>query len=731
MNQTRDGESTMRIAGAVVALMATAGLALVAPSAARAQTDVTGGAEVGARSFVTEPGAQALAKFLMYRDLPSGLLLQAFFLRATKDSLSTVQLLGHNVGLQDQSLSLRGNHPGMADLQLRWDRVPHDFSTNARFLGTETAPGVYTLPVPRPDTATLNRSPFVGPVRERWDPVKGTLLITPTPAWDLKVEFQHIDKNGDRPMGMAFGGSNNNAREINEPIDQTMTDFRVSQAYTQKRYTAMISYAYSQFSNALQSVTSDNPLATVDSLGKSPASGRTALAPNNQAQTVTGVAAFSLPRHTRVTGTLSFGWRTQNQAFIAPTINARNQDSLTRAGYVFPTSLNGSIHTSLVNLTLSSHPLSPVTVVARYRSYDFRDNTPEVSVPILVISDRTFAAGATSERFPYSQANADVSVSVIPIGPFTVTGAYLWNRMERDSLVRNVARVSENTGRVSLDYAGLQWAAARLSYTSGQRRGSEYQQTTTSENPDSRRFDEADRNRNSLDILLTLTPVSQVSFSGTYQVGRDTFPNSPYGVQRDNSNSIGAEIDWAPIPRVSIGVGYLREWNNNQVTSQYRTGTTATTLDNPTWNWVATNIDSSSTAYATFMATVVPNRVEVGGSWQRSHSVFQMQAYNPVTPAGGTAAQNVAATAMTFPAATQDLQPLSLYVRYRVSANWSAMLRYDTEHFNNYDFRTTNLAPATGNYVFEGNTLLPYDAKYFTIQIAFRPGQIRLPRSTI
>jgi MtrB/PioB family decaheme-associated outer membrane protein len=721
----------MRTTAAAAALLA-AGMAVAGPSAVRAQnTSVTGGAEVGVRTFITEPADQQLAKFLQYRDVPSGLIWQSVYFRVARDSFTTLQLFGHNLGQQDQDLSLRANQPGTADVQLRWDRIPHVFSTNARFLGTESAPGIFTLPVPRPDTATLNRSPFVAPVKERWDPINGTLTLTPSPKWDFKVEYQHIDKNGDRPMGMAFGGSNNNAREINEPIDQSMNDLRLSQAYTQPHFQAMVSYAYSQFSNALQSVGSDNPLVTVDSLAAGTSRGRTALAPNNQAQTITGTAAVSLPRHTRVTGTLSYGWRSQNEAFIAPTINSKDLDSLTRAGYVFPTSLNGSIHTSLVNLTMTSRPIRPVTVSARYRSYDFKDETPEVSVPILVISDRTFAAGATSERFPYTQDNADVSVSVRPRAPFTVTAGYAWDRMDRDSAVRNVSRVTENTNRLSVDYTGLAWASVRLSYNHGERRGSEYYQLTTSENPDSRRFDEADRNQSNLDLMLTVTPIDQITLTGTYQVGRDTFPNSPDGVQRDNSNAIGAELDWTPIPRFLMGAGYLREWYNNQFDSRYRTGSTDATLNNATFTWVATNIDSSTTAYVTFSATLIPNRLELGGMWQISKSTFQMQAFNPVTPTGGTAAQNAAATAMTFPAATQELQPLTLNVRYRLSADWSLTARYQTEHFTNYNFQTTGLAPGTGNYVFEGNNLLPYDAKYFTILVAYRPGLLRLPRPAL
>lgn len=733
---------------ASVAAMLVIGIVVAAPTAAQAQTTVTGGAEVGARTFLNQPADSQLAKFLQYNDLPAGLrwnspyfhasdlpygmIFQSLLVRATNDSMGSLQLLGRDIGLEDQTLSLRANRPGFADLQLRWDRIPHVFSTNARFLETETSPGVYTLPAPRPDTGTLNRSAYVAPVKERWDPLTAAFTFTPSTHWDMKAEFQHVDKNGYRPMGMVFGGSSNNASEINEPIDQSTNDLRLSEAFTQRHFQAMVVYAYSQFNNALSSVTAANPLVTVDSLKAGTANGRTALAPSNSAQSITGTAAASLPAHTRVAATLSYGWRSQNERLIAPTINSKNLDSLTRAGDVFPTGLFGNIHTTLVNLNASSRPIQPLSITARYRSYEFKDLTPFDSVPILVISDRTFAAGAAREAFPYTQKNAEVTASYHHKLPVTLTASYLWNRMDRDSTVRNVTRTDENGTKFAIDYSGLSWATVSLSYNHASRRSANgYHQVLTSENPDSRRFDEADRDRNALNLILTVTPIDQVTLSGTWQMGRDTFPNSPDGVQHDNSNVMGAEIDWTPNARFSLGAGYQREWYDNMFNSRYRTGSVDSLLNNPTWNWVATNIDSTSTAFVTFSAALIPSRLDLSGMWQISKSSFQMQAFNPVQPAKGTASQIAAATAMSFPTATQELQPLTLNLRYRVSTDWSLTARFQSEHFTNSDFRTTGLTPATGNYVFEGNSLLPYDASYLTFYVSYRPDLIRRPRSAM
>ncbi len=726
----------MRIQTLAVALIATGALAAGLPCRAAAQdsvkTSVIWAAEIGNREYLRGVAPQDRAKFEQYRTVPSGVLFQRFFLRfSPADSLPTLQLSGYHLGEQDQSLWLRAHQPGHADLQVQWDRIPHTFSTNARALGGQTLRGVYTLPVPRPDTATLNGSAYLAPIRSRWDPIKLSLALTPKPEWGFKAEYTQTGRNGDRPIGMAMGGSGNNTREIMEPIDQTVHDFRLSQSYAKPRYQVIVTYGLSQFTNALQSVTSDNPLVIVDSLRAGTSRGRTALAPNNIAQSLTATAAVNLARRTRITGTVSYGWRAQNQAFISPTINAKNLDSLVRAAYVFPTSLHGSVHTSTANLSLNSRPLRTVTVNARYRRYDFQDKTPDISVPILVISDRTMAAGAAREAFPFTRDNADVSASWRPIAPVTLTAGYGWDRIERDTAVRNVNRASENTRRVSLDYTGISWLTLRGTVSYATRRADGYHQLTTAENPDTRRFDEADRNVSRVSFLALATPIDQIDVMATVDVGRTNYINSDFGVQKDNSDALGGEIDWSPSSRFSIGGGFVHESYRNQFRSRYRTGNTPATLANPTWDWLAINTDASNVASANFRAVLIPDRLEAGGLWEFSKSHFLMAANNPTTPSGGTAAQNASATAVDFPEATQKLQPLSLYVRYLVLREWAMTLQYQSDYYNAYDFRTTGLQPATGNHVFLGNDLRNYGARYLTISLSYRPGLLKHSRSTM
>src|SRR5512141_2925025 len=93
---------------------------------------------------------------------------------------------------------------------------------------------------------------------------RATAAYTPSPRWDLRTEYLNIGKTGRRPMGMAFGSPGSNLREILEPIDQTMQDLKFTEGYSSPTFQILGTYDFSLFHNGFTSVTSDNPLLTVD-----------------------------------------------------------------------------------------------------------------------------------------------------------------------------------------------------------------------------------------------------------------------------------------------------------------------------------------------------------------------------------------------------------------------------------------------------------------------------------
>ena len=730
-------------------LLAAGAFALARPTTVHAQdtakvapkpaSSISVAADIGGQDFdrlsLVAPNEQQLGKLLEYRDIKTGLVIPQFLLMYTpKDSNGTYQISGRNLLQLDQSFWARASQPGKYDAQIRYDGMVHNYSTDARSLGNFGNGNLYSLPPTRPDSNAWRNAPYLSPVRSIWDPLKMSLGLTPTPSWDFKAEYTHISKAGDRPMGMAFGGSSNNTREILEPIDQTTQDIKLTQSYSKPHLQAVLSYDWSMFQNAFNSVSSMNPQATVDTKAAGAAVGRTALAPNNSAQTASAVLAGNFPLRTRIMATGSYSWWRQDEPFIPQTTNSFYSND---PNFALPRpSFDGRATTTAINASLNSHPLKDLTVSARARSYQYRNQTTPFGVDSIVISDRSLAAGDTSHGKPFSRQNYDLGASYRVLRTVSLNAGVAWENWTRDSTQRNVVTTNEKTPRVSVDFTGLDWVTLRASYSNGARRGDGYHITTSSENPDFRRFDEADRNRERTNLEASFSPIDEVNVSLTWEVGHDGYPNSTYGVQSDKSIMAGGSVEWTPSTRFSFNLGYSREDYNDLLQQLYRTGSTAATLANPSWVWTNNNTDHINNFDAGFKAVLDPGKWEAGGSISMSDSTFLIAAYNPVTPTGGTAAQNLSATAINFPAVTQQLHPMSLFLRYIYNPDWALTLKYQVESYTQNDFRSQTLTPAIGttaNHINLSNDYQNYDVGWWTVMISWHPSLMKygMGRSTM
>ncbi|MGZ3333244.1 MAG: MtrB/PioB family outer membrane beta-barrel protein [Gemmatimonadaceae bacterium] len=686
------------------------------------------GGELGYRAFIDEPNRLDLAKFVEYKAVPTGPVLLHLLVGFTgSDSVTVFQLKGTNFGQRDQSVRLRGNSPGVFDVQIRWDRIPHTFSTNARSFGTRPAPNIFVLPNPRPDTATWNPSaPYLPPVRTLWNAVKAAAAFTPSTHWDLRTEYTGIEKSGSRPMGMAMGGPGNNFREILEPIDQTMQDLKFTEGYSNQRFQLIGSYDYSAFLNGFRSVTSDNPLLSTDLATTGSSRGRTALAPSNQAHTGVVNAALSLPYRTRLNASGSYSLWIQNQPFIPATINSAIVADLSQ----IPQSLGGHSGTSSLYVSGVSRPITPLTLTARFRTFSFRDNVDVQSMPVLIINDRSVAAAEDRDNLPFTRRNADAAGTwrLETVLPLTFSAGYGWENWKR-SEARNVADLREGSPHLSLDVGVFDWMSLRSSYTTGRRRiHGEYIQNTTDDQPLHRRFDQADRDRERTNLLATVTPFDQLTMSGSWTIGHDEYPHSAYGLQSDRNNMEEGDISWALTDRFSVDGSLTNERFLTRLRSQYRAGTQ---LNNPTYDWVANNHDEIRTVSAGFRAAFVPDRFEAGGRVDASRAKFRMATFNPLTPTGGTATQNFNATASDLPEVTQKFQPMMLFATYFVTPEWGTTFRYQTERWAQNDFRTLGLQPSTGGAIFLGNNLNDYNVRYITISVSYRPRLRRVARPAL
>lgn len=710
-------------------------LAAGAPASAAAQTPMMGGTlyrefDVGVRSFRDRPADSALFALERYRDLRQGVVVpdgRLWYVSENRQRM--VEFRMARVGQRDQSYSLMAERLGRYRFRIDVTDVPHLLTTNARVTGDPSG----ALPAVRPDTATWNACAATGSsatcsALHRFGVGTGRtraqLTLVPAPFWTIQAEYDRTTKNGSKPMGMIMGSSPGHpTREILEPVDHTLSRMRVAPALVRPRYRLQASYEYSSFGNANDAVVADNPTLAVSSATLGGASGRSALAPDNQAHTFAltgGVDAGA----TRLTGSMSYGVRLQNAAFLPFTINsALDTSALLRDR----ASLEGDVRTFVAQVGSQTRIAPRLSLGVRLRHFELDDRTPHYEQHGRVTGDRSVSTALLErEAYSHSRQNASFDLRWRQGGFLAVQLSSLLDVWSRSTHVRERAHTSEFTPRLLVDVTPTGWVSLRTSLSKGWRTGSEYQQVASAQHPDARKYDMATRERERLDVTadvdlgalgaeLSLPSFGAVSLGLLYGRSRMDYTKTYYGVQYDHNDARGATLDVSPIPRVTFTAGYLYERWNAQAGSRYRAPPGS--LGNTSYDWISRSNEALETFTLGASLIVIPRRLEVGIQWDSTRGRTTLDAFNPTPPAPATAS----ALADPYPPMYYIMEPWSVVARYNLSQTMTVSARYSVEHFTQSDFRSDGLAPATTNSYYLGNDPVGYSARYLTVTFSYRP----------
>lgn len=700
---------------AVVAL-AVLGTAQIASAQLRlGGLNLEGTVEGGIRYFIDEPKESRKGKLEEYRDLSQGLFAPRLDLRLFRpDESYSVDFSGRNIGREDQEFSLGAGRLGLWQFGFDWDQTPHIFSTNTRLLATERTRGEFVLPTTRPNLNTYN-----GASRHetgmRTDTARLSFLLTPTPDLELKAEYTLIDKDGDRPMGMAFGSPGGNFFEILEPIEQKIHDFRLRGTLSREQWQLQFGYTLSVFENSVTSLIADNPCrglagsvvtgagcGATDGGAAAPSRGRTALAPDNMAHSINLAGGVSLPMRTRVTANLGYSLRLQNADFLPHTINP----ALTSPP-LLQRSLNGNVQTILLNLNATSRPISPLTLSAKYRLYDLHDLSDQVSSTGTVVNDRTVSSPRRSSVWDYSRQNFDGDARWQLFRPLALTLGGGWERWHRNQH-REARLTDEATGKAAIDATPVDWILARLTYRPSFRRVYQYhteahaEHSVNEEDPsfDTQKqsqslvkFDEGSRNRHRVDVLFQLTPTEFFTVTPTASYYTDDYIDSDLGLQKGTGWSAGIDLNWTPFERVAISAGYMHERIEQGMRSRFRPTVGGVIADFESFDWISWNIDTIDTIHAGVKATLIPKVLDLTLGGNYSSSVGRIETRNPAAPSESTTANQLSAQAKPMPAFEDTLLRLDTKLTYHFAKAWSASLGYVFESLVSHDWRTDRLNP--------------------------------------
>jgi MtrB/PioB family decaheme-associated outer membrane protein len=701
--------------------------------------NVEGEVEAGGRFYIERPPQKDRAKFEEYRDLTPGPVLYGLNLRLLRpDESLYAEFGGSKWGYSDQDYYLSVGKLGSWQFDFVWDQTPHVISTDARLLATQPQRGVFVLPSPRPTLDTHNSAPFIDEISVRWDKAAMRFNYSVSPNLDLTAEYTRIRKEGDKPMGMAFGSPGNNFYEVLQPIEQTVHDFRLRLAFSDPLYQLQFQYGLSVFENDLTRIRADNPCfgnvapcSGGDAGG--PATGQSSLPPSNMAHSLSAAGGVNLPLRTRINGNVAWGLQLQNDSFLPQTINP----ALPGTDLALPShSLNGLVQTWLVYLSATSRPFDPVTFTARYRFYDYSDDSRTITFPGVAVNDDAIDPARRALRFSYQKQNADLDARTrLFDNTLALTTGVGWERWDRNEH-REVPVSNEYFAKVALDATPTEWLLARLTYTPSFRRISDYNtfahaEHSVLEDPGAaqagqsvllRKFDESNRNRQKVDGQLQISLSDFFTVTPTASYHWDDYYDSPLGLQQETGWTAGIDLTWRPHERVSLSSGYTYEQLFQKMRSRSRPVNGAVTLDVPDFDWISDIQDTVHTVYAGLKAGLIPKVLDLRIDLNYSTSLGRIETRNPIPPTSGTASQNASATAQRFPAFEDSLVHLEAALIYHFLKNWSAKVGYMFEMFENNDWRTNTLNPFIPGVssIWLGNNLRDYTAHMMGVSVAYR-----------
>jgi hypothetical protein len=368
----------------------------------------------------------------------------------------------------------------------------------------------------------------------------------------------------------------------------------------------------------------------------------------------------------------------------------------------------GDIRRIMTNITFSTRPANAVNITARYRLYDFNDRTPDFGAFQIVEYDQAlegtpepvgeeepepeFAAAHFSNRYNTFEAQATfTSLRAVSFG-----AGYRFNRVSYTE--REITRTTDNAVFVNADSTGLGMVSLHASYEHGRRRSPDFGSLALAdlaeggEYPGLRRYDIADRNRDSLTAMLQVMPMSLFAISASATIARNNYPNEQasqlalgardfFGLQNDKMQGYSISFDATPNNNVTVGAGYgFQKYSSLQqsrrVDTDPATPAGQAQRADPNRNWSLTEDDKVHYITANVeLAQVIPKTaLRVTYDYNRADA--------PYTYVVGS---TLAATRALAPIA-QRWHTAIVDFRYFIRRNLAAGLTYWFDRFTTDDF---------------------------------------------
>jgi len=609
-------------------------------------------------------------------------------------------LRGTNLGLESRYLRLEGGTQGSYKLFLEYDELPNYKNNTVKTPFNGIGSDNLTLPPGFDINSNLDASLNNFELQTKRERIGIGASFIPQELWQFKVDYSHEDKTGIDATGAAVANGstqivgNTTTALLPEPIDYDTDIVNVILRYAGDSGQLDLKYQVSVFDNANNSLSWQDPFNP-----SAPAS--MSLAPDNEFHQLSLSGGYYLPYRSHLTGLLSVGRMTQNQDFQPYTVNPNV------IGTVLPrSSLDGEVWLTTAQLKLSSRPLDKLRLNAELRYQDRDNRTPVETYNYVILDSETFKT-ATSRPYSYTNNKVKLDANYRFNAITSLRGGYKYNEMQRS--YTNVERetTKENTLFAKWKVKALSNVDITLAAETSKRDGSDYE-PLPNENPAMRKYNLADRNRDTVGASIEYMATEKLFFSLKADYNKDDYENSTIGLTEATQPVYTIDFSYQPRHNISTYGYYTYENIYSSQAGQDISGPPSSAT-----NWEANFNDTFNTAGIGAKLTDL-GKWDVGADIVYSKSTGAIEMIDMVNP--GTEDQ--------YPDTKTALTSFKLWTSYDVSRQLSYKLGYRYEKYSADNWAVDGLQPydptVAAGILLLGNETLDYDVHVVTASASYR-----------
>lgn len=580
-----------------------------------------------------------------------------------------VTVTGENLGLETRRIEAEVLQQGNIGASVSYNRIvrenPLRINTGLQGIGSETqvisGSGANALPRREVELGT------------RRDMLQAGFYKNLMRELDLKVSFKNEEKEGNRNWGLGSA-----PYFVVEPIDSVTRQLDVVLEYTGERLQMSGGYAGSWYGNNNSLVMATVKGVTTNTVS-SPNPTPLTLPLDNEAHQFFLNAGYALSPSTRMTLKMSRSVATQDEDLPTWGLASPNNRFVDA-----PRSLDGKVVNSLVELGLTSRPISDLVLSGSLRYYDVDDQTP---IKGFVGSNTTRVATVHDTPASFTTQSGKLEASYRLPQSFKLIAGIDYkdqdrsvNRFLEERYVPYRERLEETTYRLQLRRSMSETVNGSLAYLRSERDGSSYIAPHEPEifnliNP----LHLADRTRDKWRLSIDWAPVRAFSLQANLERSSDEYGHSderPYGLRDGSASLVSLDARYA----VS-DVWQLTGWMSHDITRARQLA--------GRWDRITKVFEMEKDAHLKDQGDSVGlgvrggfgERLKVGADvqWTRTRSFYDEDA--TLSGLGGLQAlypTSSGVTAVSLPDIENKLIRLSLFAKYAL--NKQSDVRFDAIH---------------------------------------------------